>query len=181
MISIPNPPVFELALHTCLASFVCAKSRSLRLVPLFLVRKAEAQDSIFYNINMLYKYTRPGTGFAYPHIGHVLHHEAGTMNENQRALKQQKKQHPDHSTQLAAISRIIGQLELVKKMIIARKYSPDIIQQIRAARGGLVASEVAVLGVHISNCIQEAILSDDKEEIEAKTAEVVKYVKKLVG
>jgi DNA-binding FrmR family transcriptional regulator len=133
------------------------------------------------NIIMLYIYTPPGTAFAGPRFDQVTHQGADAMNENERTLKRQKKEHPDHSAQLAAISRIIGQLELVKKLIIARKYCPDIIQQIRAARGGLVAAEVAILGVHISNCIREAVRSDDQEEIEAKTAEVIKYVKKLVG
>jgi DNA-binding FrmR family transcriptional regulator len=102
---------------------------------------------------MLYKHTRPGTGFADPRIDHVSHHGADTMSEHQRTLKQQKKQHPDHSAQLAAISRIIGQLELVKKLIIARKYCPDIIQQIRAARGGQRSANGILRPSRCSHCV----------------------------
>ncbi len=87
---------------------------------------------------------------------------------------------PDHKQQIVALNRVLGQIESVKKMIIGRKYCPDIIHQIRAARGGLVSAEVSVLASHISNCLHEAIRSEDDVLIKEKTIEISKYVKGLI-
>lgn len=87
---------------------------------------------------------------------------------------------PDHSNQLAAINRVIGQLESIKKMIIDKRYCPEIIHQLRAARGGLVSAEVMILSVHIENCLRDAIESSDDFVIKEKSKELTKYVKGLI-
>ena len=113
-----------------------------------------------------------------------LSNGSNDMNDDQKNHNRSKEagpQHPDHSAQVTAINRVIGQLEAIKKMMIDRKYCPEIIHQMKAARGGLVTAEVSVLATHISNCVHQAVLSKDDDEIEAKTSEVVKYVRSLIG
>lgn len=97
-----------------------------------------------------------------------------------RGRKKSTKSHPDHSKQVVAVNRVIGQLEKIKKMMLAQKYCPDIIHQVRAARGGLASVEASVLGVHILNCLHDAIFSGHDAEIDAKTSEIVKYVRSLI-
>lgn len=62
-----------------------------------------------------------------------------------------KIEHPEHNhtKQIAALNRIIGQLESVKKMMTDRKYCADIIHQIKTAHGGLVSVEVKVSATHV--------------------------------
>lgn len=91
------------------------------------------------------------------------------------------RKNPDHSNQLAAINRVIGQLESIKKMIIDKRYCPEIIHQLRAARGGLVSAEVMILAVHIQNCLRDAIDSKDDIVIEEKSKELTKYIKGLIN
>ncbi|MCB0362200.1 MAG: metal-sensitive transcriptional regulator [Bdellovibrionales bacterium] len=131
-----------------------------------------------FNINIirwLHLYTHTGMGLAISPAEWNIPSWKG-MDMRSRG----KSENPDHTKQVAALNRVIGQLEAVKKMMIDRKYCPDIIHQIRAARGGLVSAEVMVLATHISNCVRDAIQSGDEVVIEEKAQEVSKYVKGLV-
>jgi DNA-binding FrmR family transcriptional regulator len=91
-----------------------------------------------------------------------------------------RETHPDHTAQFVAINRVIGQLEGIKKMFVERKYCPEIIKQIKAARGGLLSVEATVLSTHLSSCVHSAIKSGDEEEIDIKIDEIMKYVRSLI-
>ncbi|PIR33711.1 MAG: hypothetical protein COV36_02175 [Alphaproteobacteria bacterium CG11_big_fil_rev_8_21_14_0_20_44_7] len=67
--------------------------------------------------------------------------------------------HPDHSKELANLSRVAGQIEGVKKMISERQYCPDILTQLRAARSAMKSVEAKILEAHLGACVEEAFAS----------------------
>lgn len=73
--------------------------------------------------------------------------------------------HPDHGAESAKLNRVIGQVEGVKKMIAERRYCPDILTQLRAARSALKTVEANILETHLKGCVAQAIregYADDK-------------------
>ena len=80
--------------------------------------------------------------------------------------------HPDHSEQLPKLNRITGQVEGIKKMIEERRYCPDILIQLRAARAALHSIEANLLEAHLHACVIEAFNSDDEMEKNKKIQEL---------
>lgn len=85
--------------------------------------------------------------------------------------------HPDHSQELARLSKIMGQLQGIERMIEQRRYCPEIIQQIRAATSALRAVEMSVLTEHLNQCVRDAALAKDPELFKRKIAEIVRFAK----
>ena len=94
-------------------------------------------------------------------------------------MKSKKKGdlYPDHSDELVRLSKIMGQISGIEKMIRARRYCPEIIQQIRAARSALKALEVGVLKGHMASCIKSSARSDSPGDFERKLKELLELVK----
>ncbi len=90
------------------------------------------------------------------------------------------QQYPDHRSHITSVNRVIGQLDGIKKMMLDRKYCPDIIQQIRAARGGLLRAEIDILSVHMHNCVADAAKQNEEDDIKEKIEEIMKYLKTLI-
>ena len=88
-----------------------------------------------------------------------------------------EKVNPDHSSQLSKLNRVEGQISGIKKMINDRRYCPDIIQQIRAARKALFGIEAALLKSHLSECVSEAMKSKSRKLKDEKIEEVLKIFK----
>ncbi len=82
--------------------------------------------------------------------------------------------HPDHSRNLNRIRRAQGQLEGVAKMIVDRRYCPEILQQIRAAGAAVKALEASVLELHFRGCIRGAASSKNPQELDQKLEEMLK-------
>ena len=66
-------------------------------------------------------------------------------------------QHPDHTAEIARVRKIIGQLEGIEKMIVARRYCPEILQQVKAASSALNALRIEVLKRHVNECVAESV------------------------
>lgn len=81
--------------------------------------------------------------------------------------------HPDHGAQLSRLNRISGQLNGVKRMIEERRYCPDILTQVRAARAALRSVELLILGTHLRHCVAEAAQANVPEVSQAKIEELV--------
>lgn len=79
-----------------------------------------------------------------------------------------KREHPDHGELLPKLNRAQGQLEGTKRMITERRYCPEIIQQLRAARKALVSIEASLLERHLRECVAEAIDSKAKSHLNEK-------------
>lgn len=85
--------------------------------------------------------------------------------------------HPDHSGELGRLRKVNGQIQGIEKMILSRRYCPEIVQQIRAARSALQALEVEILRGHLSACIKTSAREDAPREFEKKLEELMELVK----
>lgn len=83
-----------------------------------------------------------------------------------------EKTHPDHAGELPALNRIGGQVEGVKRMIAQRRYCPEIIAQLRAARAALARIEADLLAAHLDACVAEAFNSGGTREKQKKIGEL---------
>ncbi|MFL0268749.1 metal-sensing transcriptional repressor [Candidatus Clostridium radicumherbarum] len=63
------------------------------------------------------------------------------------------------------LSRIIGQLQAVKRMTEEKKECGEILIQVSAARSALESVSKLILQDHVNNCIQNAIESNDDAAI----------------
>lgn len=79
---------------------------------------------------------------------------------------------PAHEASAKRLNRIIGQLNGVKAMMEERRYCPDILTQMRAARAALKSLEVAMLSKHLDCCVVGAVKRGDEKEIKEKLAEL---------
>jgi len=84
-----------------------------------------------------------------------------------------KTLHPDHSSELTRLSRIQGQVEGIVRMIVERRYCPDILTQLKAVQAALKSVEGSVLRNHMQDCVKQAMDSKDEKEIKQKINELV--------
>lgn len=84
--------------------------------------------------------------------------------------------HPDHSGHISRLKRVKGQLEGIERMIVDRRYCPDIIVQLKAASSALKAIEAEVFKTHLRGCVKQAFSADDLFKSEEKIQEIVKLV-----
>lgn len=92
-------------------------------------------------------------------------------------MKKEKHQHPDHTSQLSRVNRIMGQLEGIKKMIQEGRYCPEIMQQTRAVNSAVKALEVALLQTHLDSCIRESAKTDPKAIFDKKLRELLQLIR----
>lgn len=93
-------------------------------------------------------------------------------------MKKQEISHPDHSAHLKRLNRARGQLDGVEKMILERRYCPDIIFQLRAVAKALQSMEAEIMRTHIHGCVKTAIDSRDAQQVNQKIEEIMDLVKK---
>jgi DNA-binding FrmR family transcriptional regulator len=81
--------------------------------------------------------------------------------------------HPDHQGALARLRKIRGQIEGVERMILERRYCPEILIQFRAVHSALKAVEGPIFEKHLRQCVSDSIQSNDRSEIEKKISELI--------
>lgn len=82
--------------------------------------------------------------------------------------------HPDHSAQIRRLNRIAGQLEGIRKMIVGRRYCPDILTQVKAAASAMKSLEAAILETHIESCVHDAMTAGNAVDVKKKVKELMK-------
>lgn len=87
--------------------------------------------------------------------------------------KQSEPMHPDHSSEVIRVRRIIGQLEGVEKMIVDRRYCPQILQQIKAATSALTALRVEILKRHLTECVSESAKTGNNSRLLEQVVEII--------
>lgn len=83
----------------------------------------------------------------------------------------------DHSAELKRLSRIKGQVEGVERMIVEKRYCPEIVNQIKAIRAALRSLEANVIEGHMRHCVNQAIKSRDPQIVQEKLEEIVMLMK----
>ena len=83
----------------------------------------------------------------------------------------------DHSGELRRLNRIKGQVEGVERMILDKRYCPEIVVQIKAVRSALKSLECAIVEGHLYHCVKTAMNSKDKKVIQTKLDEIAIMMK----
>jgi DNA-binding FrmR family transcriptional regulator len=98
------------------------------------------------------------------------------MKSNKRAPVEYV-QHPDHSSEMPRLKRIIGQMEGIERMVLERRYCPDILQQLRAVQSAVKALELQILKTHLSSCIRAAAQNEKSSVFDEKLKEFLDLIK----
>jgi DNA-binding FrmR family transcriptional regulator len=99
------------------------------------------------------------------------------VKSNAKKSKKAKVDFPDHTDELSRLRKVTGQISGIEKMILSRRYCPDILQQIRAARSALAALELTILKTHISMCLKDSARGDSQSDFERKLKELLGLIK----
>lgn len=83
----------------------------------------------------------------------------------------------NHQSELKRLSRIKGQVEGVERMIIDKRYCPEIVIQIKAIRSALKSLEANVIEGHLRSCVKQAITSRNPMIVQEKLEEIVSLMK----
>lgn len=86
--------------------------------------------------------------------------------------------HPDHTSALARLRKIKGQIAGIEKMIENKRYCVDILTQFRAVSAALNAIEMAVFEKHVMSCVKDAMDSKKPKEVERKVQELSRLISK---
>lgn len=81
--------------------------------------------------------------------------------------------HPNHQSALSRLRKIRGQIEGIERMILDRRYCPDILVQFRAVHSALKAIEAPIFEKHLRHCVSESMQSKQKQEVEKKIEELI--------
>lgn len=86
--------------------------------------------------------------------------------------KNNEKENPDHKKYIVRLNRIKGQVEGISKMILDRRYCPEILIQLKAIRSAIKSLECKILKAHIESCVLNAFESNSRIEKEKKIKEL---------
>ena len=100
---------------------------------------------------------------AYLHA-HGIPHSHGHVHENQKAV-------------LNRLSRAIGHLEKVKRMVEEGHDCSEVLIQIAAVRAAITNIGKVILQDHIQHCIVDAVEHDDEQALDALCQAIDKFVK----
>ena len=102
-----------------------------------------------------------------PHLHHETHDHAeghGHVHENTQAV-------------LNRLSRAIGHLESVRKMVENGRDCSEVLIQIAAVRAAITNIGKVILQDHIQHCIVDAVEHDDEQALDALCQAIDKFVK----
>lgn len=83
----------------------------------------------------------------------------------------------DHSVQLKRLNRIKGQVLGVERMIIEKRYCPEIIVQMKAMRSAIKSLEAQILKGHMHHCVTEAFRTQSRQVAQKKLDEILLLMK----
>ena len=84
---------------------------------------------------------------------------------------------PKHNDLLPRLRRIEGQIRGITRMVEARRYCIEIIQQLTAARKALDQVSLKIMNGHINTCVSDSIRRRDGE---AKINELMETINRFV-
>jgi DNA-binding FrmR family transcriptional regulator len=83
----------------------------------------------------------------------------------------------DHSAELKRLSRIKGQVVGIERMIQEKRYCPEIVMQVKAARSALKSLELSIIENHMKHCVKTAVASKNSDVIQEKMDEILLLLK----
>ena len=106
---------------------------------------------------------------------HVL--EDGTVVEHSHGEHGHHHSHEQTKAVLNRLSRAIGHLEAVKRMVERDEDCSEVLIQLAAVRSAINNTGKVILKNHLDHCIVEAIEQNDMETIRALDEAIDKFIK----
>ena len=115
---------------------------------------------------------------------HTHPHSHEEIDELDLAMEQEHMHHhhlshhhspEEKKRQLNRISRVIGHLQHVKKMIEADEDCADVLTQLSATRSAITGLGKEIMNEHIRHCISHAIEEGDMEAVEEFQKAIEKF------
>lgn len=91
--------------------------------------------------------------------------------------EQHNHQHTNTKAVINRLSRAIGHLESVKKMVEDGRDCSDVLIQIAAVKSAVNNIGKIILQDHISNCVVNAVESGDKKVLEDLNSAIEQFIK----
>lgn len=82
----------------------------------------------------------------------------------------------DHTPQLKRLRRVRGQIDGIERMIQDRRYCPEIVMQIKAARSALRSLQSIITEGHMRHCVKQAIASGEPVVVQSKIEEILELL-----
>lgn len=120
--------------------------------------------------NRIYHVHHNGDGAAEPHVHHHDHEGAGHVHRHVHSAEEKKKV-------MNRLSRAIGHLEAVKRMVERDEDCSEVLIQLAAVRSAINNTGKVILKNHLDHCIVEAIEQNDMETIRALDEAIDKFIK----
>ena len=120
-----------------------------------------------------------------PAVSHAHAHnsqEAGDPHAHTHHQQEGHSHHPVHSEEekravINRLSRAIGHLESVRRMVERDEDCSDVLIQLAAVRNAINNTGKVIMKNHISHCIVDAIEEDDMEAVEALNRAIDRFIK----
>ena len=84
-----------------------------------------------------------------------------------------------HSSQLAKLKRIEGQVRGIAKMVEDERYCIDIFNQLKAVKSAIASIERHVIDEHLNHCVHSALNSKSKPRVEEVMLEIKDLLKAM--
>ena len=114
---------------------------------------------------------------AYLHEHNIphLHHETDTHGHD--AANGHGHVHENTQAVLNRLSRAIGHLESVRKMVADGRDCSEVLIQIAAVRAAITNIGKVILQDHIQHCIVDAVEQDDEQALDSLCQAIDKFIK----
>lgn len=126
--------------------------------------------------------TKATAGQAHTHVRpdgtiyeHVHTHEDG--NEAQPHSHNHTHTHENTKAVLNRLSKAIGHLESIKKMVESGRDCSEVLIQLSAVKSAINNTGKVILQDHIQHCLVDAIESGDMQEIEELNRAIDRFIK----
>ena len=86
-------------------------------------------------------------------------------------------EHPHSQNVVNRLSRAIGHLESVKKMVEDNRDCAEVLIQLAAVRAALTSAGRIILKDHLEHCITEAVRSGDETSLENLSRAIDQFMK----
>lgn len=106
-----------------------------------------------------------------------LHHPEDTHEHTQDASEPHGHVHENTKAVLNRLSRAIGHLESVKRMVEDGRDCSEVLVQIAAVRSAINNIGKVILQDHIQHCLVEAVEQDDEQALEDLCQAIDKFIK----
>ena len=118
---------------------------------------------------------------AYLHEHNIphLHHETDVHDADHNHEHAHSHGHVHENTQavLNRLSRAIGHLESVRKMVENGRDCSEVLIQIAAVRAAITNIGKVILQDHIQHCIVDAVERDDEQALDSLCQAIEKFIK----